>query len=61
MEEQQDEKLWQLAKHSCRFFKTACGFIMVSGICWVFGFYYRNYRHHVLAFMGIVWFNYWRR
>lgn len=34
MEEQRDEKLWQLAKRRADFQNSLISFIMVSGICW---------------------------
>ena len=35
MEEQRDEKLWQLAKRRADFQNSLIGFVITTGICWV--------------------------
>ena len=35
MEEQRDEKLWQLAKRRADFQNSLIGFVFTTGICWV--------------------------
>ena len=35
MEEQRDEKLWQLAKRRADFQNSLIGFVTTTGICWV--------------------------
>lgn len=34
MEEQRDEKLWQIAKRRADFQNSLLGFVITSGICW---------------------------
>jgi hypothetical protein len=35
MEEQRDEKLWQIAKRRADFQNSLIGFVITTGICWV--------------------------
>lgn len=35
MEEQRDEKLWQLAKRRADFQNSLIGFVLTTGICWL--------------------------
>jgi len=44
MEEQRDEKLWQLAKRRADFQDSLVGFVVVSVICWAV-WYFTNGRH----------------
>jgi hypothetical protein len=35
MEEQRDEKLWQIAKRRADFQNSLIGFVITTGICWI--------------------------
>ena len=39
MEEQRDEKLWQIAKRRADFQDSLIGFIVITGICWAVWFF----------------------
>lgn len=39
MEEQRDEKLWQLAKRRADFQNSLIGFVVTTGICWVIWYF----------------------
>ena len=36
MEEQRDEKLWQIAKHRADFQNSLIGFVVIVCICWLY-------------------------
>ena len=46
MEEQRDEKLWQLAKRRADFQNSLIGFVITTGICWVI-WYLTTGRHGI--------------
>ena len=39
MDEQRDEKLWQIAKRRANFQDSLVGFVIVSAICWAVWFF----------------------
>jgi hypothetical protein len=39
MEEQRDEKLWQIAKRRADFQNNLIGFVVITGICWAIWFF----------------------
>jgi len=39
MEEQRDEKLWQIAKRRAGFQDSLIGFVVITGICWAIWFF----------------------
>ena len=39
MEEQRDEKLWQMAKRRADFQDSLIGFVVITGICWAVWFF----------------------
>ena len=44
MEEQRDEKLWQLAKRRADFQNSLLGFVVITAICWAI-WYFTSYRN----------------
>jgi type VI protein secretion system component VasK len=44
MDEQRDEKLWQLAKRRADFQHSLLGFFVITAICWAI-WYMTSYRH----------------
>jgi 2TM domain len=53
MEEQRDEKLWQIAKRRADFQDSLIGFMVVSAICWAV--WYFTTGHFDFKFMGTPW------
>jgi len=51
MEEQRDEKLWQIAKRRADFQDSLIGFVVITGICWVIWFFTTGRGDH----KGIPW------
>ncbi|HQW83283.1 MAG TPA: 2TM domain-containing protein [Ferruginibacter sp.] len=39
MEEQRDEKLWQMAKRRASFQDSLIGFVVITAMCWVIWFF----------------------
>ena len=52
MEEQRDEKLWQLAKRRADFLDSLIGFAVITVICWAV-WYFTSGRH--TGFHGTPW------
>ena len=52
MEEQRDEKLWQLAKRRADFQNSLISFVVITGICWVI--WYLTAGHNGIN-MGTPW------
>ncbi len=44
MEEQRDEKLWQIARRRADFQNSLLGFMVITGICWAI-WYMTSYRN----------------
>lgn len=39
MEEQRDEKLWQLARRRADFQDSLIGYVVITGVCWVIWYF----------------------
>lgn len=46
MEEQRDEKLWQLAKRRADFQDSLIGFLLITAICWVIWYFTTGQKEH---------------
>ena len=55
MEEQRDEKLWQLAKRRADFQNSLIGFVVTTSICWVIWYLTSGQHNHNIGTPWPLW------